>query len=71
MEGDDSSGNSSAKIGRGSSSLPWLKTPQERSDEEVGKIELSLSALSRARGKRPPGTEINGLNINRLLIKGI
>ena len=30
------------------------------SDEEVGKIELHLSALGDARGKRPYGTEISG-----------
>ena len=27
------------------SALPWLKAPQERSDEEMGKFELYLSAL--------------------------
>ena len=59
MEGGDSSGNSTAMIKGGSSSPPWLKTPQERSDEEVGKIELYLSALVRTRGKRPPEAEIH------------
>jgi hypothetical protein len=47
------------------------ETPQwsvSAATEEKGKIELYLSALVRPpRGKRPPGTEINGPNKKRVL----
>ena len=53
--------NQSAKMERESSLFPYQpKAPQEQSDEEMGKIELHLSALGDARGTRPPGMEING-----------
>ena len=48
VEGGDSRGN------RGSG-----RPRRSASDEEVGKIELYLSALGDVRGKRSPETEIN------------